>query len=46
MHVDGVSLRVNKKLKFSLISKKKCINMCATKEFYELLKVNSVRTNI
>ena len=46
MHVDGVSLRVNKKLKCSLISKKKCINMCTTKVFHELLKVHSVRTNI
>ena len=31
MHLDRVSLRVNKKLKYSLISKKKCINMSATK---------------
>ena len=28
MHVDGVSLKVNKKLKYSLISQKKCI-ICA-----------------
>ena len=46
MHVDGVSLRVNKKLKCSLISKNKFINMCAAKSFHELLKVHSVRTNI
>ena len=46
MHVDGVSLRVNKKLKYSLISQRKCINMCATIAFHELLKVHSVRTHI
>ena len=46
MHVDGVSLRVNNKLKYSLISKNKCINMCTTKVFHELLKVHYVRTNI
>ena len=46
MNVDWASLRINKKLKYSLISKKKCINMCATKAFHELLKVHSVRTNI
>ena len=46
MHVDGVSLRVNNELKYSLISQKKCINICTKKSFHELLKVHSVRTNI
>ena len=33
-------------LQFFFISQQKCISMCATKAFHELLKVNCVRTNI